>query len=33
MHIALADFDQNQPRHMLRATILGEDSGFVVRDE
>lgn len=30
MHLALADFDQSQPRHMLRATLLGEKSGFVV---
>jgi taurine dioxygenase len=30
MHVALADFDQSAPRHMLRATLLGEPSGFVV---
>lgn len=30
MHMALADFDPTQPRHMLRATLLGEPSGFVV---
>ena len=30
MHVALADFDQTQPRHMLRATLLGAQSGFVV---
>lgn len=30
MHLALADFDQSQPRHMLRATLLGEGSGFVI---
>jgi taurine dioxygenase len=30
MHVALTDFDQNQPRHMLRATVVGEPSGFVV---
>lgn len=30
MHMALADFDQTKPRHMLRATLLGEQSGFVV---
>ncbi len=30
MHVALADFDQTKPRHMLRATLLGEKSGFVV---
>lgn len=30
MHVALADFDTSQIRHMLRATLLGEASGFVV---
>ena len=30
MHMALTDFDQDQARHMLRATLLGEPSGFVV---
>ena len=30
MHIALADFDPSAPRHMLRTTLLGEPSGFVV---
>ncbi|MFZ8949531.1 MAG: TauD/TfdA dioxygenase family protein [Alphaproteobacteria bacterium] len=30
MHIALADFDEGKPRHMLRATVLGEQSGFIV---
>lgn len=30
MHMALTDFDQTQPRHMLRATLLGGQSGFVV---
>jgi len=30
MHLALADFDQNLPRHMLRTTLIGEPSGFVV---
>ncbi len=30
MHMALADFDQREPRHMLRATLLGEPSGRVV---
>ncbi len=30
MHVALADFDQSEPRYMLRATLLGEPSGFVV---
>ncbi|MEM6498071.1 MAG: TauD/TfdA family dioxygenase [Pseudomonadota bacterium] len=32
MHVALADFDQTQPRYMLRATLLGEASGFIVED-
>ena len=30
MHMALADFDLTQTRHMLRATLLGEQSGFIV---
>lgn len=30
MHIALADFDPSQPRRMLRTTLLGESSGFLV---
>ena len=30
MHLALADFDQDQPRHMLRATLIGEPSGYLV---
>ena len=30
MHMALADFDLTQTRHMLRATLLGERSGFIV---
>jgi taurine dioxygenase len=30
MHIALTDFDQTQSRHMLRATLVGAPSGFVV---
>ena len=32
MHVALADFDLTQTRHMLRATLLGEHSGFIVDD-
>lgn len=32
MHIALTDFDQSHNRHMLRATLVGEPSGFVVED-
>lgn len=27
MHYALADFDLNQPRHMIRTTVLGEHVG------
>jgi taurine dioxygenase len=30
MHMALADFDQSEPRYMLRATLLGEPSGTVI---
>ncbi len=30
MHMALADFDQSEPRHMLRATLIGEPSGYVI---
>ena len=30
MHMALGDFDLTQTRHMLRATLLGEQSGFIV---
>jgi len=30
MHIALADFDSAQPRRMLRTTLLGEPSGYLV---
>ena len=30
MHVALADFDETKPRHMLRTTLLGEPSGYVV---
>lgn len=29
MHIALGDFDQSLPRHMLRTTLLGEPSGYL----
>ena len=32
MHVALADFDLTQTRHMLRATLLGEQSGFIVEN-
>ncbi|MBA00560.1 MAG: taurine dioxygenase [Rhodospirillaceae bacterium] len=30
MHVALKDFDQTKARHMLRATLIGEKSGFLV---
>jgi len=30
MHVALTDFDLTQARHMLRATLIGEKSGFIV---
>lgn len=30
MHLALGDFDQTEPRHMLRTTIQGEKSGYLV---
>lgn len=30
MHIALADFDPARPRRMLRTTLLGEPSGYLV---
>ena len=30
MHLALADFDQDMPRHMLRTTLLGEKTGIII---
>lgn len=33
LHIALADFDQTQNRHMLRCSLLGEPSGYVLEQE
>ncbi len=30
MHLALGDFDESQPRRMLRTTLRGEPSGYVV---
>lgn len=30
LHIALKDFDQTQPRHMMRCSMRGEKSGYVV---
>jgi taurine dioxygenase len=32
MHVALADFDQSKERHMIRTSILGEPSGYVVSE-
>jgi len=32
LHVALADFDQTQSRHMMRCSLLGEPSGYVVQD-
>ena len=32
LHIALPDFDQTQPRHMIRCSLLGEESGYYVKD-
>jgi len=31
MHVALADFDPEEPRTMLRTTLLGEPSGRIVK--
>ena len=31
MHLALGDFDPTERRRMLRATIQGEESGFIVQ--
>jgi taurine dioxygenase len=31
MHIALADYDQTQPRMMYRTTLLGEQSGRIAK--
>jgi len=33
LHIALADFDQSEPRHMLRCSLLGAYSGHVLDQE
>jgi taurine dioxygenase len=33
MHLALADFDQTQVRHMIRTSLHGEPSGYVVKEE
>jgi taurine dioxygenase len=33
MHVALADFDQRQPRHMMRCSIEGDRIGRVWRGE
>ena len=32
-HLALPDFDQSQYRHMLRCTLLGEETGMTIGDE
>jgi taurine dioxygenase len=31
LHIALKDFDQNQARHMMRCSMRGEKSGYVIQ--
>jgi taurine dioxygenase len=33
LHVALADFDQTQYRHMLRCSMLGEKSGYVLEEQ
>jgi taurine dioxygenase len=33
LHIALKDFDQSQPRHMMRCSMRGEKSGYVIAQE
>jgi taurine dioxygenase len=33
LHIALADYEHTSPRHMLRTTLLGEQSGRIVGDD
>ncbi|BBK37446.1 taurine dioxygenase [Allostella sp. ATCC 35155] len=33
MHVALADFDQSKPRHMLRCSIQGEPLGYVYQGD
>ena len=33
LHVALADFDQAKTRHMIRTSLLGEPSGYVVKEE
>jgi taurine dioxygenase len=32
MHLALPDFDQTRTRHMIRTSILGELSGYYVKE-
>jgi len=32
LHHALGDFDETQPRHMERTTVLGTPSGYVVQE-
>jgi len=33
MHLALPDFDQTKTRHMIRTSILGELSGYYVKED
>ena len=33
LHVALADFDQTKTRHMIRTSLVGEPSGYVVNEE
>ncbi len=33
LHIALKDFNQNEPRHMMRCSMRGEQSGYVILPE
>lgn len=33
MHLALADFDQRQPRHMLRCSLLGSKLGHIYQQD
>jgi taurine dioxygenase len=33
LHIALPDFDQTQHRHMMRCSMLGEKSGYVIEEQ
>ena len=33
LHIALKDFDQREPRHMMRCSMRGEKSGYVIQPD